>query len=126
MVPRMRFRTLLAFASFLILLSCATQQIAEPFRQRGLASWYGRGFQHRKTASGERFDMHALTAAHRTLPFGTMIRVKCLSTGKEVIVKINDRGPFRDGRILDLSHEAAKRLGIVQDGEAEVEIESAS
>lgn len=66
--------------------------------------------------------MHAMTAAHRTLPFGTKLRVKCVDTGKEVVVRVNDRGPYAGGRILDLSFEAAKRLGMVKIGEAKVEL----
>src|SRR4051812_16150970 len=89
--------------SILVLLSCATQQrVGESFQREGLASWYGRAFHKRRTANGERYNMYALTAAHRTLPFGTKLRVKCVETGKEVVVRINDRGPFVDGRILDL------------------------
>ena len=90
--------------------------------ETGQASWYGKAHQGELTASGERFDMHALTAAHRTLPFGTIVRVKHLKSGKSVNVRINDRGPFRSGRIIDLSYEAARRLGIVSRGTARVEL----
>jgi rare lipoprotein A len=90
--------------------------------ETGQASWYGKAHQGKLTASGERFDMHALTAAHRTLPFGTIVRVKHLKSGKSVNVRINDRGPFRSGRIIDLSYEAARRLGIVSRGAARVEL----
>jgi len=83
-----------------------------------IASWYGPGFHGRKTASGERFNQHALTAASRTLPFGTRVKVRNLKNGKTCTVKINDRGPFVKGRGIDLSHEAARRLGI--DGIAKV------
>lgn len=79
--------------------------------ERGLASWYGPRFHGKRTASGERFNTQAMTAAHKTLPFGTQVRVKSLSTGKEVVVRINDRGPFIKGRIIDLSNAAAKALG---------------
>ena len=89
---------------------------------RGTASWYGKQFQGRKTASGEPFDMHKLTAAHRTLAFDTMVRVRSLSTKKEVLVRINDRGPYAGDRIIDLSHEAARRLGFIDKGHDEVEI----
>jgi rare lipoprotein A len=78
----------------------------------GLASFYGREFNGRKTASGEHFDKNALTAAHRTLPFGTMVRVTSLSNGKSTVVRINDRGPFRRKRIIDLSPAAAKAIGL--------------
>ena len=81
--------------------------------QRGGASWYGPGFHGKRTASGERYDMNALTAAHRTLPFGTLVRVKSLVNGREVMVRITDRGPFVAGRILDLSRAAAADLGML-------------
>lgn len=83
---------------------------------RGLASWYGEPFHGRRTASGEIFNMNELTAAHKTLPFGTRVRVRHASTGKEVTVRINDRGPHVGGRIIDLSRAAASALGIVQGG----------
>ncbi len=83
---------------------------------RGLASWYGEPFHGRRTASGEVYDMHELTAAHKTLPFGTRVRVRHARTGKEVTVRINDRGPHVPGRIIDLSRAAASALGIVQGG----------
>ena len=84
----------------------------EPF-QRGIASWYGLPFHGRKTANGERFDMNALTAAHPSLPFGTLVKVRSLVNGREVIVRINDRGPYARGRIIDLSHAAARAIGLV-------------
>lgn len=87
---------------------------------RGKASWYGPGFQGRRTASGERFDMNELTAAHRTLPFGTRVRVRNEHNGREVIVRINDRGPRIPDRIIDLSKAAADALGFVKAGEASV------
>ena len=79
---------------------------------RGMASWYGPGFHGRLTANGEKFDMHELTAAHKTLPFGTRVLVHNPRTGKEVVVRINDRGPFIKGRVIDLSKAAAKALGM--------------
>lgn len=82
--------------------------------QRGIASWYGRNFHGRATASGERFDMHALSAAHPTLPLMSYVRVRNLENQREVIVRINDRGPFRGGRIIDLSFAAAQQLDIVR------------
>ena len=87
---------------------------------QGLASWYGPGFHGRRTASGERFDMHALTAAHKTLPFGTRLRVRSVHTGKEVVVRINDRGPYKHSRIIDLSLGAIKALGLRHRGVTEV------
>lgn len=90
--------------------------------ERGVASWYGPGFHGNRTANGERFDMHRLTAAHRTLPLGAMVRVRSLSTGRTVTVRINDRGPFSKGRIIDLSRAAAQRLGITGPGTDHVEL----
>ena len=80
--------------------------------QRGVASWYGPGFHGRTTANGEKFDMHELTAAHKTLPFGTRVLVHSPRTGKEVVVRINDRGPYARGRVIDLSKAAASALGL--------------
>ena len=94
--------------------------------QRGLASWYGKKFNGRRTASGERFYATGLTAAHRTLPIPCYVRVRHVASGKEVIVRINDRGPFHSARVLDLSYAAAQKLGIVSQGSAEVEIERLS
>jgi rare lipoprotein A len=96
------------------------------FHQTGRASWYGRAFHGRKTASGERFDMKALTAAHRTLPLGSYVRVSVPATSKWVVVKINDRGPYVRGRVLDLSYAAAKVLGLQHAGTAKVNIEGLS
>ena len=90
--------------------------------ETGQASWYGKAHHGALTASGERFDMHAMTAAHRTLSFGTIVRVTHLKSGKSVNVRINDRGPFRSGRIIDLSYEAARRLGFVDRGTARVRL----
>lgn len=81
--------------------------------QQGKASWYGPRFNGRRTASGERYNMHELTAAHRTLPFGTLVRVRSLVNGKEVDVRITDRGPFSRGRVIDLSRAAAEALGML-------------
>ena len=90
--------------------------------QRGIASWYGPGFHGRRTANGERFDMGAMTAAHKTLPFGTRVRVRSLVTGQEVDVRVNDRGPFIRGRIIDLSRSAAQALGLLQSGVKDVQL----
>ena len=81
--------------------------------ERGGASWYGIPFHQRKTASGERFDMMAMTAAHKTLPFNTRVCVRSLVTGSEVLVRITDRGPYAQGRIIDLSRAAAERIGMI-------------
>lgn len=95
---------------------------AEGFHQRGTASWYGRPFHGRRTSSGEIYDMYGVTAAHKTLPFGTMVRVRNLQNDKAVDLRINDRGPFAKGRIIDLSYGAAHALAIVGPGTAPVEI----
>ena len=90
---------------------------------RGIASWYGSVLNGHRTASGERFDMHAMTACHPTLPFGTMVRVVNLNSKKSVVVRINDRGILDEGRIIDLSYEAAKELNITKAGLAPVALE---
>ena len=92
-------------------------------KERGIASWYGDDFHGWTTASGELYDMHALTAAHRTLPLGTVVRIVNVVNGKHVIIRINDRGPYVHGRILDLSYAAAKGLGMVQDGISAIQLE---
>lgn len=89
--------------------------------QDGVASWYGPAHQGKKTASGEPFNQNALTAAHPRLPFGTQVRVTNLANDKQVVVRINDRGPYKSGRIIDLSRAAARKLGI--DGIARVRVE---
>lgn len=91
--------------------------------ETGIASWYGRPYHGRPAASGEIYDMNQLTAAHRTLPFGTRVRVRSLESNKVVDVRINDRGPFVEGRILDLSWAAARALGLVGPGTARVRLE---
>ena len=91
--------------------------------EAGIASWYGRAFQGRRTASGERFDMNNLTAAHKTLPLGTVVQVRNPLNGKTVEVTINDRGPFVKDRIIDLSYRAAQLLGIVHAGRQPVEVQ---
>ncbi|WP_436657371.1 septal ring lytic transglycosylase RlpA family protein [Paraburkholderia xenovorans] len=93
------------------------------FHQTGRASWYGRGFHGRRTANGERYDMHALTAAHRTLPLGSYVRVTNPATSRSVVVRINDRGPYARGRVIDLSMAAAAVLDMRHAGTARVEIE---
>lgn len=90
--------------------------------ERGQASWYGKRFHGRRTASGERFDMHALTAAHPTLPFGRLVCVRGVRTGMTVLVRINDRGPHIRGRVIDLSYAAAKALNLMDKGIKEVEV----
>lgn len=92
------------------------------FQQSGFASWYGKKFHGRHTANGEIYDMHVLTAAHKTLPMNTMVLVKNLENGREAVVRINDRGPFVRGRIIDLSYRAAHDLGMADMGVARVRI----
>jgi rare lipoprotein A len=96
----------------------------QPFRQRGLASWYGKRYHGQKTSSGEVYDMYQMTAAHPTLPIPSYARVTSTKNGRSVVVRINDRGPFRSGRVIDLSYVAAHKLGYIQAGEAMVEVES--
>ncbi|WP_206950769.1 septal ring lytic transglycosylase RlpA family protein [Trinickia acidisoli] len=93
------------------------------FKQVGRASWYGRRFAGRRTANGERYDMYAMTAAHKTLPLASYVRVTNMSNHKAVVVKINDRGPYVRGRVIDLSYAAAKLLGMSHAGTARVQIQ---
>lgn len=95
----------------------------KPFRATGLASWYGKQFHGRKTTSGEKYDMFAMTAAHPTLPIPSYVRVTNAANGKSVIVRINDRGPFHKNRAMDLSYAAAYKLGFIKQGSAKVNIE---
>ena len=95
---------------------------ADGFKERGIASWYGKKFHGRKTSNGEIYNMYAMTAAHKTLPLGTSVRVRNLDNGKEIDVRVNDRGPFVAGRIIDLSYTGAKQLDIVGPGTAPVEV----
>ncbi len=107
--------------------ACSPKMAGPPARKGaelvGTASWYGPKYHGRTTASGERFDMEALTAAHRTLPFGTRVRVTNLLNGRKLVLKVNDRGPFIAGRVLDVSRRAARELGFLEAGLAEVRIE---
>ncbi len=95
---------------------------ATPGQEQGAASWYARHFQGRRTANGERYDQNQLTAAHKTLPFGTVVRVRSEVNGQEVDVRINDRGPFVAGRVIDLSQAAARALGMLQLGVKKVSL----
>ena len=95
---------------------------AHGYVQRGLASWYGKKFHGRKTSSGEVYNMHAMTAAHKTLPLPSYVRVENIENGRSIVVKVNDRGPFVGDRIIDLSFAAATKLGVVGPGTAEVEV----
>jgi len=95
---------------------------SDGFRERGIASWYGRDFHGRPTSSGEIYDMNLMTAAHKSLPLPTWVEVTNLTTNKRVIVKVNDRGPFIAGRVIDLSRRAADELGIIEAGTAQVQV----
>ncbi len=94
------------------------------YRERGVASWYGKKFHGRLTASREPYDMHSMTAAHKTLPLPTYVRVRNLRNNKSIIVRVNDRGPFVDNRIIDLSYSAALKLEMIRDGTSLVEVEA--
>ncbi len=124
--------TLVIFWLFLVLLhGCTGHTGYKPrpevavYQETGIASFYARKFQHRKTASGERFDNNAMTAAHKTLPFGTEVIVKNLDNGKSVKVRINDRGPFVKGRMIDLTRAAFSRIANLGEGLVKVEIMAA-
>ncbi|MCL1622683.1 septal ring lytic transglycosylase RlpA family protein [Moraxella sp. Tifton1] len=104
-------------------LAALASNTVNKFKQTGLASWYGRQFHGKKTASGETFDMNALTAAHRSLPMNCYIRVTNKDNGKSVVVRVNDRGPFDNDRVLDLSYAAAKVIGLDQHSTGNVMIE---
>lgn len=111
--------------AFLLFSGCASERYARPSQgttQRGMASWYGADFHGKPTASGEIYDMHQLSAAHKELPLHTVIDVKNLDNGRTLRVQVNDRGPYIRGRILDLSYGAARKLGMVEVGLARVEI----
>ena len=122
--------TLLAsLAAALFLAACAGPRAAyAPWPPRpgdaetGLASWYGPGFHGRKTSNGEIYDMHQMSAAHKTLPLGTWVEVIHLETGRSIQVRVNDRGPFVGGRVIDLSYGAARMLGMVNEGVAPVRV----
>ncbi len=98
-------------------------QDATPDQLQGIASYYAEEFNGRTTSNGETYDMNALTAAHRTLPFNTRVRVTNLENGRTVVVRINDRGPFKDDRVIDLSLAAAKDIGMIANGTAPVTLE---
>ena len=120
-------RIFFIFIFSMILSSCSLPVSREPYAsgyiERGIASWYGEEFHGRPTSSGEIYDMHALTAAHKLMPLGTVAKVTNLENGRSVTVKINDRGPFIDDRIIDLSYGSAGAIDMVETGLAPVEIE---
>lgn len=95
---------------------------AHGYNEKGIASWYGPDFHGRRTSNGEIYDMHAMTAAHKTLPMNTMLLVKNIDNGRKIVVRVNDRGPFIRGRIIDLSYKAAQKIGAIAKGTARVQI----
>ena len=118
----------LLLVGILLMISCSVAKekkgnAAYVFYEKGDASWYGPGFNGKKTASGEKFDMNKYTAAHKTLDFGTLVRVTNLNNNKHVIVRINDRGPFKKGRVIDLSKKAALEIDMINDGIVPVKLE---
>ncbi|MGB4075680.1 septal ring lytic transglycosylase RlpA family protein [Pseudomonas sp.] len=119
-------RLLLIAIASLLLSACASQGQVDPdgYRAEGKASYYGARHHGNKTASGERFDQNALTAAHRNLPFGSLVRVTNLRNDKSVVVRINDRGPYSKGRIIDLSHKAAAQIDMLRAGVVPVRVEA--
>jgi rare lipoprotein A len=116
-----------SLAGLLLVVGCAggpspTTAPGMGWSQTGVASWYGPGFHGRTTANGETYDMDAMTAAHKELPFNTLVRVESMDTGRTVEVRINDRGPFVDGRIIDLSRAAARQIEMIGSGTARVRV----
>ena len=129
-LSRTTTRTAAVVALALLVSACASQRPLPQgpidrtyYREEGIASWYGRAHHGKRTANGERFDMNAETAAHKSLAFGTVLRVTNLDNGRTTKVRINDRGPYVRGRIIDLSARAASDLGMRQNGTARVRIE---
>ena len=119
----MPHRPQLPLLLFLILSLHAPLSHSQTFHQEGIASYYGKKFHGRMTASGQRFDNNAFTCAHRTLPFGTRLRVTNLKNGLSVIVRVTDRGPFGPGRVVDLTYAAAQQIGIIAAGLGYVSVE---
>lgn len=125
MIGGRRFRrpALAAVAGFALVAACGTPQRGAQRIEYGEASYYAAAFAGRKTAGGEKYDPRRRTAAHRTLPFGTRVKVTNLGNGRAVVVRINDRGPFVKGRIIDLSRRAAEEIGMIDAGTAKVRVE---
>lgn len=118
-----QLRFYLFFVVVAVLSACSTQRTSPGTEVSGQASWYGTYHHGKKTASGERFNQRALTAAHRTLPFGTRVKVTNSLNNKSVVVRINDRGPYSKGRIIDLSRAAAKKINMINRGVAPVRLQ---
>lgn len=121
------WRPLSALALFTLLAGCASHDIdPRGYDESGTASYYGARHHGKRTASGEPFNQHGLTAAHRTLPFGTRVKVTNLKNDRSVVVRINDRGPHTRGRLIDLSRAAAQQLDMIRSGTARVRVQSLS
>lgn len=119
-------RLLGTFALLSLLAGCASTDIIDPhgYNKTGTASYYGAKHHGKRTASGERFNKNALTAAHRQLPFGTRVKITNLKNDRSCVVRINDRGPHTRGRLIDVSHEAAEQLGMLRSGTARVRVQA--
>ncbi|WLG44133.1 MULTISPECIES: septal ring lytic transglycosylase RlpA family protein [Pseudomonas] len=119
-------RLLSACALLSLLAGCASTDTIDPhgYDKTGLASYYGAKHHGKRTASGERFNQHGLTAAHRQLPFGTRVKITNLNNDRSCVVRINDRGPYSRGRLIDVSREAADQLGMLRSGTAKVRVQA--
>lgn len=119
-------RLLSACALLSLLAGCASTDTIDPhgYDKTGLASYYGAKHHGKRTASGERFNQHGLTAAHRQLPFGTRVKITNLNNDRSCVVRINDRGPYSRGRLIDVSREAAEQLGMLRSGTAQVRVQA--
>jgi rare lipoprotein A len=119
-------RLLSACALLSLLAGCASTDVVDPhgYDKAGVASYYGAKHHGKRTASGERFNQHGLTAAHRQLPFGTRVKITNLNNDRSCVVRINDRGPYSRGRLIDVSREAAEQLGMLRSGTAKVRVQA--
>jgi rare lipoprotein A len=124
-IPFMK-RLLSACALLSLLAGCASTDVVDPhgYDKSGVASYYGAKHHGKRTASGERFNQHGLTAAHRQLPFGTRVKITNLNNDRSCVVRINDRGPYSRGRLIDVSREAAEQLGMMRSGTAKVRVQA--
>jgi rare lipoprotein A len=116
------FRWLICLAAAFWLAACASSARAESYLQTGTASWYGADFHGRRTASGEKFDVAEMSVAHRTLPMNSLVEITNLSNGKKVVARVNDRGPFTKGRLIDVSRATAEALDFVRKGATQVRV----
>jgi rare lipoprotein A len=119
-------RLLSACALLSLLAGCASTDVVDPhgYDKTGVASYYGAKHHGKRTASGERFNQHGLTAAHRQLPFGTRVKITNLNNDRSCVVRVNDRGPYSRGRLIDVSREAAEQLGMLRSGTAKVRVQA--